>query len=179
MATDEQPEKPKTELERHIDWIIKRLKAPRPINGTNINGSDLQLVTEQETVQTVRTLRTKALFLYMLTNVWNTTTACRRLGIGRTTYYRWVAEDANFKEIVEEVEDMKLDFVEDAAMKKIGEGCSKLIEFYLRTKGKKRGFTEEITSYENDTIEFTLNIGKKKLNPPQPQITKTDEGTNS
>lgn len=175
MATDdEEIKKPKTELERHIDWIMKRLKAPRPINGEQIKGSELQLVNDKVNLQTLRTLRTKALFIYMLSNVWNITSACRRVGLTRTTYYDWVATDPNFKEMVDEVEDMKLDFVEDQAMKKIGEGCSRLIEFYLRTKGKKRGFTEEITSYEDDTIEFTLNIGKKKLNP-QPPIPPNNE----
>jgi hypothetical protein len=180
MATERENKAP-TDLEKHIQWIERRLK--QPVQGkeqnqnVSIDGSELQLVDQASSKQMLRTLRTKALFIYMLSNVWNVASACRRIGISRKTYYDWISSDSNFKEMVDEVEDMKLDFVEDQAIKKIGEGCSRLIEFYLRTKGKKRGFTEEITSYEDDTIEFTLNIGKKKLTPPKDEQKLNDTGS--
>jgi transcriptional regulator with PAS, ATPase and Fis domain len=40
------------------------------------------------------------------------TTACKNVGIGRTTHYMWMREDKDYKEKVLELENVALDFAE-------------------------------------------------------------------
>ena len=40
------------------------------------------------------------------------TTACKKVGIGRTTFYGWLKEDLEFAKEVEDIQNIALDFVE-------------------------------------------------------------------
>ena len=56
-------------------------------------------------------------------------------------------------------EEIKLDFVEGQAMKRIKEGDGSMIRFYLATKGKRRGFTyEENTMNREPETDTEINI---------------------
>lgn len=115
-------------------------------------------------------LHLKAHLIYSLRGSFSVTSACRKVGVSRKTYYDWYCLDPFFKEMVEEVKEMKIDFFEDAlitAVKNKEQGFTRLIEFALRTIGKSRGYTEEVTSYDDDEIIFTLNTGKKLLKKPE------------
>lgn len=70
------------------------------------------------------------------------TTACKKAGIGRTTFYEYYKNDPDFKLAVDELQDVALDFAESQLHKQIGEGNSTATIFYLKTKGKKRGYVE-------------------------------------
>jgi len=70
------------------------------------------------------------------------TTACKKAGIGRTTFYEYYKNDPEFKLAVDELQDVALDFAESQLHKQIGEGNSTATIFYLKTKGKKRGYVE-------------------------------------
>ena len=39
------------------------------------------------------------------------TTACKNVGIGRTTFYEWMKDDQEFEQEVNEIQNMALDFV--------------------------------------------------------------------
>jgi hypothetical protein len=70
------------------------------------------------------------------------TTACRSVGIARQTHYEWIKEDEVYKKEVEDIADVALDFAESKLHKKIGDGDTTATIFYLKTKGKKRGYIE-------------------------------------
>ena len=70
-------------------------------------------------------------------------TACESVNVSRSTYYRWYKEDAAFAERVDEISEEQLDFVEGKLLKSIKEGDTTAIIFYLKTKGKKRGYSEK------------------------------------
>lgn len=70
------------------------------------------------------------------------TTACKAVGIARETHYRWTREDEAYKEAVESISDIALDFAESQLHKQIQEGNSTSTIFFLKTKGKKRGYVE-------------------------------------
>jgi hypothetical protein len=70
------------------------------------------------------------------------TSACKTVGVGRTTHYLWLQEDAEYKAAVEELSDVAIDFAESQLHKQIKDGNSTATIFFLKTKGKKRGYVE-------------------------------------
>ena len=70
------------------------------------------------------------------------TTACKSVGVARSTFYKWVSEDVDFKASVEDIGNIALDFAESQLHKQIKEGSGAATIFYLKTKGKKRGYIE-------------------------------------
>lgn len=71
------------------------------------------------------------------------TTACKSVGISRQTHYRWMEEDAEYKAEVDGIADIALDFAESQLHKQIQSGEVSSTIFYLKTKGKKRGYIEK------------------------------------
>ena len=69
--------------------------------------------------------------------------ACENTGINRSTYYKWRREDLEFATAADEVQEAQIDFVESKLMKLINEGDTTATIFYLKTKGKKRGYSEK------------------------------------
>ena len=70
------------------------------------------------------------------------TSACKSVDISRETHYRWLREDADYKAAVEALSDVALDFAESQLHKQIKDGNSTATIFFLKTKGKKRGYVE-------------------------------------
>ena len=91
------------------------------------------------------------------------TTACKKVGIGRTTFYDWLKEDKEFAKEVNQIQDIALDFAETQLHSQIGEGSTAATIFYLKTKGKKRGYVErqEITGIEGTRL-FEVEILKNE-----------------
>tara|TARA_R100000458_G_scaffold55931_1_gene60359 strand:- start:4562 stop:4915 length:354 start_codon:yes stop_codon:yes gene_type:complete len=80
------------------------------------------------------------------------TVACKQMDIPRSTYYKWYNEDKEFKKQVDELKNVSLDFAESQLHNQIGDGNVAATIFYLKTKGKERGYVEkselDITSGE-------------------------------
>jgi hypothetical protein len=70
------------------------------------------------------------------------TSACKQVGIARQTHYEWYSEDADYKAAVDSIADVAIDFAESQLHKQIKEGNSTATIFFLKTKGKKRGYVE-------------------------------------
>ena len=70
------------------------------------------------------------------------TSACKSVGVGRTTHYLWMDTDPEYKAAVEELSDVAIDFAESQLHKQIKDGNSTATIFFLKTKGKKRGYVE-------------------------------------
>lgn len=71
------------------------------------------------------------------------TTACKQVGIARKTHYEWLKEDEEYRQAVEDVADVALDFAESQLHKQIQNGEVSSTIFYLKTKGKRRGYIEK------------------------------------
>lgn len=86
------------------------------------------------------------------------TPACKEVGIHRDTFYDWYKRDEDFKRRVDDINDITLDFAENQLFKKIKEGSERSILFYMRYKGRKRGYTEslDITSDGQAITEIKL-----------------------
>lgn len=71
------------------------------------------------------------------------TTAAKSVGIDRSTHYKWMESDTDYKAAVESLADVALDFAESQLHKQIQNGEVSSTIFYLKTKGKKRGYVEK------------------------------------
>jgi transcriptional regulator of acetoin/glycerol metabolism len=69
-------------------------------------------------------------------------TACKAAGISRDTHYRWLKEDPEYKAQVEELSEVAVDFAESHLHKLIRDGNPAATIFFLKTKGKNRGYVE-------------------------------------
>ena len=70
------------------------------------------------------------------------TTACKSVDISRDTHYRWLKEDDEYRQAVEDIENVALDFAESKLHKQIEKGDTTATIFFLKTKGKRRGYIE-------------------------------------
>lgn len=88
------------------------------------------------------------------------TTACKVVGIGRTQFYQWLKDDEEFAQEVDDIQNIALDFAESQLHKQIGDGSTAATIFYLKTKGKKRGYIErqEITGADGMPTNFQIEI---------------------
>ena len=88
------------------------------------------------------------------------TTACKQVGIGRTTFYNYYNEDKIFAKQVDDIENVALDFAESQLHKQIQDGSTAATIFLLKTKGKKRGYVErqEITGADGMPKDVKIEI---------------------
>jgi len=106
------------------------------------------------------TLKKQAMLEALEASMGVVSTACQLVEISRRTHYDWLAKDEAYKKAVAEIENVALDFAESKLFKNIEKAKEASIFFYLKTKGKKRGYIErqEIKmdgSIESKVIEWT------------------------
>jgi predicted Zn-dependent protease len=68
--------------------------------------------------------------------------AAEAANIERKSHYNWMKDDAEYKAAVESIQEKAIDFAENALHKLIKEGNPASTIFFLKTKGKKRGYIE-------------------------------------
>lgn len=84
-------------------------------------------------------------------------TACKRTGITRQTYYNWINSDNDFKELVNDIQEAQKDYVESKLIENIEKNDTTAIIFYLKTKAKDRGYTDK-TEIKHDFVEQPLFV---------------------
>ena len=91
------------------------------------------------------------------------TTACKIAEVSRTQFYNWLKDDEDFAKKVQEIENVTLDFVESQLHKQIKENSTAATIFFLKTKGKKRGYIErqEIDhTTQGEAIGSSIDLSK-------------------
>ena len=88
------------------------------------------------------------------------TTACKNADVHRSTFYEWYKKDNNFKEQVDDLKNVALDFAESKLHEQISKGVPSSTIFYLKAKGKNRGYVErqEITGADGMPTNFQIEI---------------------
>ncbi len=89
------------------------------------------------------------------------TVACKQSDTPRSTYYKWLKEDEEFAKSVKEIENIALDFAESQLHSQMKDGNTSATIFYLKTKGKKRGYIERSEldlSSGDEPIKINVNI---------------------
>jgi len=86
------------------------------------------------------------------------TTACRAVDVSRQTFYRYCEDDPKFKASVDDIENIALDFAESQLHKQIQKGEVSSTIFYLKTKGKHRGYIEKSQTEVSGTLDVTSRV---------------------
>lgn len=94
-------------------------------------------------------------------NLGNVTLASKAVGIERTLHYYWIKNDEEYVKELNDLDDIVLDFAEASLYKQIKEGSTPATVFYLKSKGKARGYSDktevvhEISNFDiKDIVKF-------------------------
>lgn len=110
---------------------------------------------------TYRTVKKKEAVLEALERTaGNIKMACMQVKIARSRFYEWLKEDEYFKERYEEVMEGLIDYAESKLMQAISNNNITAIIFFLKTKGKHRGYVERV---EVDTDKVQVVVDKDLL----------------
>ncbi len=91
-------------------------------------------------------IRKRAMINAMKSTLGNVTASADVVGIDRSLHYKWMKSDEKYRNMIKENLERSIDFVEAALFKRIQAGDTTAIIFYLKTKGKHRGYIE---TYQN------------------------------
>ena len=85
--------------------------------------------------------------------------ACKKIGISRGAYYKLWNQDDKFRQECDDIQEAAVDYVESQLFKQIEQGNITGQIFYLKTKGKHRGYIEKTQIQQETTgsISFDFN----------------------
>ena len=86
----------------------------------------------------------------------NVSATCKQVNITRKQFYNWYNNIPEFQEAIEEARESLLDFAETKLHQNIMNGNEASIFFFLKTKGKKRGYVERQEITGSDGRDFIL-----------------------
>jgi hypothetical protein len=88
-------------------------------------------------------------------------TAAKKANVDRSMHYDWLKSDPEYKAAVESIQESVIDFAESHLYKLVKEGNPAATIFYLKTKGKKRGYIErqEIEVTERSPLSWLNGEG--------------------
>jgi hypothetical protein len=69
-------------------------------------------------------------------------TACASADVPRRTFYNWLEGDREFRRAYQDIIEGSLDFVESKLLDMIESGSERAVFFFLRTRGRSRGYRE-------------------------------------
>jgi hypothetical protein len=99
------------------------------------------------------------------------TTACKKANVTRVTYYEYYKKDKEFAKAVDEIQDVTLDFAEGKLLENIQKGSDTAVIFYLKTKGKKRGYIERTENVNVEKESFS-DLTEEELEAKIKKLTK-------
>lgn len=73
----------------------------------------------------------------------NVSATCSAIGCTRWAFYKWKDKDPKLAQMLEEAYESIIDFAESKLVEHINEGDITSLIFFLKTKGKKRGYVEK------------------------------------
>ncbi len=112
-----------------------------------------------------RTIQTQKVFLEALrSTLGNVSAASRKLEkekgikVARKTHYEWIEKYPVYKEAVNELPELEVEFYENALNKLIQDGVPSATIFALKAKGKHKGWIERQEIDHRGEIDTKLNL---------------------
>jgi hypothetical protein len=113
----------------------------------------------------------KQMVVAMKNTLGNVTSSVELVGISRRTHYLWYNNDISYREKIDEIIERDIDFAEAALRKRIQNGDTTAIIFYLKTKAKDRGYIE---SQHSIITPLTANLMAQKTDEELDEILRRD-----
>lgn len=70
--------------------------------------------------------------------------AAKVANVSRFNHYKWLQEDEEYREKVLEMQEIALDVAEENLIKRLKEGDTTAIMYYLNNKGASRGYGKKL-----------------------------------
>ena len=107
-------------------------------------------------------------------------TACKEVGISRETHYKWYRNDSDYAKDVDSVADLALDFAESSLHQQIKAGNPTSTIFFLKTKGKNRGYIEHTVqidqmNVQNNNVTNMISVDPSILTIEQLEMIKKEQ----
>jgi hypothetical protein len=100
------------------------------------------MTSSTKTKKNKQALLKQALLTALSINCANIQQSCIKIGVSRRTFYNWCDDDVSFKEEYDHLSEGLIDNAESQLHKLIQNGHVTAIIFFLKTKGKSRGYIE-------------------------------------
>lgn len=113
----------------------------------------------------------KMLLLALEKSLGIVSTACQQAKISRDTYYRYYNEDPEFRKKVEDLNEVVLDFGESKLFEAMNDNNVSSIIFFLKTRGKARGYVER-TEVINSYTDLESELREKSDEDLQKRLTE-------
>ena len=108
-------------------------------------------------------LKQLAMIEAMEKNLGIVTTACKQVGINRSTHYEWLKTNKTYRKEIKDIENVALDFAESHLHKQIAKGNPLSTMFYLKCKGKGRGYIEQNIVELKGNMKFKADFGTSDI----------------
>lgn len=94
----------------------------------------------------------------------NVSAMCSAIGCTRSAFYKWIEKDHKLAEMIDEAREAIIDFAESKLIEHINDGDVTSLIFFLKTKGKKRGYVEktEVDTTVNPFFELMKAASKEE-----------------
>ena len=96
-------------------------------------------------------IKQKQLLDVLRGNLCNISKACLEVGVSRNAHYQYMKQNKQYFTAYEDIEASLLDDVETKAYE-FSEIEPSMVQFILKTKGKKRGWSEKIEIEHSGTV---------------------------
>ena len=94
-----------------------------------------------------------------------TSSVCKKASVSRSTFYRWLDEDHEFKKQVDAALEIgrnkMIDVAESKLLSKVNDGDQRAVEFYLKNNSKR---------YVTPTVRFVVNQHNMEIKDLEEQI---------
>ena len=113
-----------------------------------------------EKVEKSRHIKKEAMLEALTKSLGIATTACNKVDVPQSTFYKWKKTDPEFAERVKAIDNIALDLSESKMLELINGGSEALVKFHLSHKGKDRGYVQrkEITGLDGEPNNFIIEI---------------------
>jgi len=86
----------------------------------------------------------------------NISTIAKRLGVSRTTIYKYLDKNQDLRDRIDSEREVAIDFAESQLMEKIKSGDTVSIIFFLKTQGRRRGYSERYQIEGNFPLQISF-----------------------
>ncbi len=99
-----------------------------------------------------RVTKQNAMIQAMKVQLGNVTASAAEVGIDRSTHIKWMEKYPEYREKIEGIAEEVLDFAENSLYRQIMAHNTQATIFFLKTKGKHRGYVEKKELEVNGTV---------------------------